>query len=538
MIIKSSSYNGNPKLKRANVELEFSPEEIKEYIKCSKDPIYFIKTHCKIVNVDLGLINFGLWDFQEDMVQQFENNRYVICKLPRQVGKTTTVAAYFMWKILFNENYSVAILANKAAQAREILSRIQLMYEHLPRFLQVGVVEWNKGSIELENGSKILAAATSSSATRGGSFSAIYLDEFAFVPNNIQEEFFAAVYPTISSGKTTKVLITSTPNGLNLFYKIWIDSEEGRNNYTRISVHWSDVPGRTKEWAEEQIRNTSQEQFNVEFETNFIGSSMTLISGDVLRRLVHRNPVGNFNTIKIYKEPDPAGTYIIVADVARGVGGDYSAFVVFDVTQFPYQQVAVYRSNLVSPLIFPNFIFSAAKHYNNALVLIETNDIGGQVADILHYDLEYEGVISSTNSGRDGQVVGGGFSGGFHFGVRTTKSVKRIGCANFKSLVEGDQLIINDYQTIYEMSRFSQKGQSYEAEEGHDDMVMCCVLFSWLTNQAYFKAITENDVRLSLYEKNVQMIEEEMIPFGIFDDGNEPADNIEPAPVYRNEFSW
>jgi hypothetical protein len=265
---------------------------------------------------------------------------------------------------------------------------------------------------------------------------------------------------------------------------------------------------------------------------------MTLISAVVLRRLVHRNPVGNFNTIKIYKEPDPAGTYIIVADVARGVGGDYSAFVVFDVTQFPYQQVAVYRSNLVSPLIFPNFIFSAAKHYNNALVLIETNDIGGQVADILHYDLEYEGVISSTNSGRDGQVVGGGFSGGFHFGVRTTKSVKRIGCANFKSLVEGDQLIINDYQTIYEMSRFSQKGQSYEAEEGHDDMVMCCVLFSWLTNQAYFKAITENDVRLSLYEKNVQMIEEEMIPFGIFDDGNEPAENIEPMPVYKDEFSW
>jgi len=270
----------------------------------------------------------------------------------------------------------------------------------------------------------------------------------------------------------------------------------------------------------------------------FLGSSMTLISAVVLRRLVHRNPVGNFNTIKIYKEPDPAGTYIIVADVARGVGGDYSAFVVFDVTKFPYQQVAVYRSNLVSPLIFPNFIFSAAKHYNNALVLIETNDIGGQVADILHYDLEYEGVISSTNSGRDGQVVGGGFSGGFHFGVRTTKSVKRIGCANFKSLVEGDQLIINDYQTIYEMSRFSQKGQSYEAEEGHDDMVMCCVLFSWLTNQAYFKAITENDVRLSLYEKNVQMIEEEMIPFGIFDDGNEPAENIEPMPVYKDEFSW
>lgn len=536
----SNFYLGNPNLKKANVPLQYTQEEIQEYIKCAKDVVYFIKKYCMIINVDEGLVHFDLWDFQKEMIETFEDNRYCICKMPRQVGKTTTVAAYLLWNILFKENYAIALLANKAVQAREILGRLQLMYEHLPTFMQTGVLVWNKGTIELENGSKVEASSTASSAIRGKSFNLIYLDEFAFVPNNIQEEFFASVYPTISSGKTTKVLITSTPNGLNLFYKLWIDSEEGRNNYKRVSVHWSDVPGRTKEWAEEQIRNTSAEQFRVEFECEFIGSSNTLISPHILRRLVHLNQInGDGQAIKIYIPPSKTGKYIVVVDVSRGIGGDYSAFVIFDVGSTPYRVVATYRSNVISPLIFPNIIYEGATTYNQALILVETNDIGAQVADILHHDLEYEGLISATNNGRDGQVIGGGFSSSFHFGVRTTKSVKRIGCSNLKTLVEGDQLILNDYQIIYELSRFSQKGTSYEAEEGHDDMVMCCVLFSWLTHQPYFKEITESDVRRSIYERNIELIEEEILPFGIYDDGNEEDDSIEePIQYNRNEFVW
>ena len=260
----SENYLGNPRLKKADTKINYTPDQVEEYIRCADDPIYFIKTHCKIVNIDEGLVNFDLWGFQEEMILSFEDNRFVICKMPRQVGKTTTVAAYMLWKILFNEEYSVAILANKDRQAREILGRIQLMFEHLPRWLQMGVSEWNKGNIKLENGSEILASATSSSAIRGTSQNMVYLDEFAFVPTNIQDEFFASVYPTISSGQTSKVLITSTPNGMNMFYRIWTEAEEGRNEYARVDVHWSQIPGRDEAWREQTINNTSEDQFRQE----------------------------------------------------------------------------------------------------------------------------------------------------------------------------------------------------------------------------------------------------------------------------------
>lgn len=516
----AETYLGNPNLKKSNVAIEWTPYELSEYVKCSKDQVYFIKNYCKIVNVDRGLIHFELWDFQEKMVKTFESNRYTICKMPRQVGKTTTVAAYMLWKILFTENFNVAILANKMMQAREILSRIQLMFEYLPKYMQMGVKEWNKGNIELENGSKILAAATSSSAVRGGSFNLIYLDEFAFVPSNIQEEFFASVYPTISSGKSSKVVITSTPNGLNLFYKLWVDSEEGRNTYARVDVHWSNVPDRDHNWMVEQVKNTSEEQFRVEFECEFLGSSMTLIHPAKLRSLVFRPPITQQENINIYHQPSQNELYTIVVDTSRGSGGDYSAFVVFKAKP-PYEVCAVYRNNMISPLLYPNIIYSAAKFYNSAMVLVETNDIGQQVADILHHDLEYEYIMFTTNNGRDGQTLSGGFNGSLHFGVRTTKQVKRIGCANLKTLIEKDQLIINDYETIQELSRFSQKGTSYEAEEGHDDLVMCCVLFAWLTAQPYFKEVTDVDIRQILYDENQKMLDDQMLPFGIYDDGIE-----------------
>jgi hypothetical protein len=528
----SEFYLNNPRLKRSNVKVEYTAEQLEEYITCSEDPIYFIKTYCKIVNVDQGLINFRLWGFQEEMIRKFETDRFVICKMPRQVGKTTTVAAYLMWKILFTENYNIAILANKDRQAREILSRVQLMFEHLPKWLQMGVVEWNKGNIELENGSKILASATSSSAIRGGSFNLVYLDEFAFVPTNIQDEFFASVYPTISSGQSSKILITSTPNGMNMFYKIWVDSEEGRNTYGRVDVHWSQIPGRDDKWKAETIANTSEDQFRVEYECEFLGSSNTLIHPSKLRALAYKTPLTqNELGLKYYDTPEKNAIYAIVVDTSRGLGGDYSAFIVVQVTTVPYKVVATFRNNMISPLIFPNIIYETATHFNNALVLVETNDIGQQVADILHYDMEYEGVFVTANSGRTGQTLSGGFATTTHYGVRTTKQVKRIGCSALKTLVESDKLIIHDYDIINELTRFSQKGQSYEAEDGHDDLAMCCVLFGWLTSQPYLKELTDVDIRQKIFDQNAQMFEEEMLPFGIYSSGDSIADAEINQPI-------
>ena len=535
----SEYYLGNPHLKKSNVSLEYTPEQIEEYIKCSEDPIYFVKNYCKIINVDLGLVGFDLWPFQQQMVTKFEDNRFVICKMPRQVGKTTTVASYLLWKSLFSANYNIAILANKDTQAREILSRIQLMFEHLPKWLQMGVVEWNKGNIELENNSKILASSTSSSAVRGGSFNLVYLDEFAFVPSSIQEEFFASVYPTISSGSTTKVIITSTPNGMNLFYKLWADSEEGRNAYIRHDIHWSEVPGRDDKWREETISNTSEDQFRQEYECEFLGSANTLIHPSKLRMMVYKEPIKrNDIGLKVYEEPDNATIYAIIVDVARGAGQDYSAFIVVNVSTVPYKMVATFRNNTMSPLIFPNIIFDTARLYNNALILIETNDIGQQVADILHYDLEYDNLLVSANNGRSGQSLSSGFGTTAHYGVRTTKQVKRIGCAALKTLVESDKFLIQDYHTIYELTRFVAKGQSYEADEGNDDMAMCCVLFGWLTTQPYLKEITDVDIRQNIIEQNLRMLEEEMLPFGLISSGDEISDAVinNPDKEFEDEF--
>lgn len=535
----SNNYLGNPRLKRANVAIEFGPERVQEYVKCSEDPVYFILTYCKIVNVDKGLIPFHLWKFQKEMILSFEENRFVICKMPRQVGKTTTVGAYLLWKILFTPAYSIAILANKDRQALEILSRIQLMFEHLPDWLQMGVNEWNKGNIELDNGSKILASATSSSAVRGGSYNLVYLDEFAFVPSNIQEQFFASVYPTISSGQTSKVLITSTPNGMNLFYKIWVDSEEGRNSYARVDVHWSKVPGRNDAWAEEQVRNTSQEQFRQEFECEFLGSSNTLIHPGKLRAMAYRTPIKqNDMGLKVYDEPEEKIIYAMIVDTSRGAGADFSAFIVVNVSTTPYKIVSTFRNNLISPLLYPNIIHDVAMHYNNALILVETNDIGQQIADILHYDLEYENMLVSANSGRSGQTLSGGFASTTHYGVRTTKQVKRIGCGTLKTLIESDKFIIEDYDTIYELSRFSLRGTSYEAEEGHDDLAMCCVLFGWLSTQPYLKEITNIDIRKKIVEQNEEMLENEMLPFGLITCGDEDVDISMNSPFEKigNEF--
>jgi len=517
----TSSYLGNPLLKRANVSVEWTEETISEYQKCMEDPLYFVQNYIKIVSLDEGVIPFDLFPFQKEIIGTIHNNRFTICKLPRQSGKTTTLVAYILHYVLFNSNINVAILANKAATARDILARLQLAYENLPKWLQQGVLSWNKGSLELENGSRIVASATSSSAVRGGSYNMIFLDEFAFVPHNIAEDFFSSVYPTISSGKSTKVVIISTPNGMNLFYKLWSDAENQINSYVPIEVHWSEIPGRDEKWKTETIANTSAEQFSREFECNFLGSTNTLIHPTKIRTMAYRNPIKSNVGLDVYENPIEGNTYFLVADVARGLSNDYSAFIVFDVTTVPYKISAKYRNNEIKPMLFPNIISEIAKAYNTAHVLVEVNDIGEQVAHALQFDLEYGNLIMAAMRGRAGQILGGGFSGGkAQLGVRTSKAVKSTGCSNIKQIIETDKLIIQDYDLITEWSTFVQRGQSYEAEEGHtDDLAMCCVIFGWAVQQQYFKELTNDDIRARLFLEQQSQIEQDMAPFGFIDDG-------------------
>ena len=514
-------YLGNPLLKKANVPVEWTEEQILEYKKCMEEPLHFIQNYIKIVSLDEGLVPFKMFPFQKDMVGTIHQNRFTICKMPRQSGKSTTLVSYILHYILFNPNMNVAILANKASTARDILSRLQLAYENLPKWLQQGVMSWNKGSLDLENGSRVVASSTSSSAVRGGSYNMIFLDEFAFVPQNVAEDFFSSVYPTISSGKSTKVIIVSTPNGMNLFYKLWVDAENGRNSYNVIDVHWSEVPGRDEKWKEETIANTSKEQFQREFECEFLGSSNTLIHPAKIKSMPFHNPIQSNAGLDMYEKPKQEATYVLVADVARGTSNDFSAFIVFDVSTVPYKIVAKYRNNEIKPLLFPNIIHDVAKAYNQAYIMVEVNDIGEQVATALQFDLEYENLIMASMRGRAGQIVGGGFSGGkAQLGVRTTKAVKKLGCSNIKQIIETDKLIINDYDLIAEFSTFILKGQSFEAEDGHtDDLAMCCVLFAWLVEQTYFKELTDDDIRARMFAEQQHQLEQDMAPFGFFDDG-------------------
>ena len=518
----AETYLGNPNLKAVGQNVEWTEESIKEYKKCWEDPEHFIQNYVRVVHVDKGLISFDMYPYQKKMINTFINDRFVICKMPRQTGKSTTIISFLLHYILFNESVNCAILANKLATARELLSRLQLAYEHLPKWMQQGVVVWNKGNIELENGSKILAAATSSSAVRGSSFNIIFLDEFAHVPNNIADQFFTSVYPTISSGETTKVFIVSTPLGLNMFYKLWVDAEEGRNNYTPIDVHWAEVPGRDEKWKQETIKNTSELQWNQEFECEFIGSTLTLIAPSKLRTMTFKNPIHSRNGFDIFEEPKPNKMYCVIADTAQGKEQDYSALSVFDISEIPYRQVAKYRDNTISPMLYPNVIYQIGMQYNTAWLLVEVNDVGANVAETLHFELEYENIMMCSMHGRAGQKLGGGFGKNAQLGIRTSKQLKRIGCAALKDMIETDKLIIYDFDTLAELTTFASKHNSYEAEEGsHDDLAMTLVIFAWLVQQQYFKDLTDLDIRKQMYKDQMEALEQDMLPFGIIDDGQE-----------------
>jgi hypothetical protein len=529
-------YLGNPLLKKPGTQVQWTEEQIQEYVKCSKDPVYFVKNYVKIISVDEGLVPFNLYPFQKHMVETMHKNRFTIAKLPRQSGKTTTVVSYFLHYILFNEDVNIAILANKGSLARDILGRLQLAYENLPKFLQQGIKIWNRGDIHLENGSKIVAASTSSSAVRGGTYNMILLDEFAFVPKNIADEFFSSVYPTISSGNTTKVIIVSTPCGMNHFYKMWEDAREERNMYKPIEVHWRDVPGRDDKWRDETIANTSKEQFQQEFECEFIGSINTLISATKLKSMVFKAPLETHSDMSVYDPPEEGHVYTLIVDVSHGEGLDYSAFSIIDCSEIPYKQVATYRSASIAPMLYPTIIQNAAQKYNDAFIFVEVNDIGQQVATILHHDLEYENMLTVVQKGRAGQILSGGFGQGqAQLGIKTTKKVKQIGCLNLKSLIEDDKLLLKDFDTIAELTSFVSRGYSYEAEPGHnDDLAMTLVLFSWLATQPYFKELTDLDLRKRLNDEKMQFIEDQLLPFGFIDSGSVE----EEVAVDRGDDAW
>lgn len=526
--MSTDGYKGNALLKKMGTELTWTAKQINEIKKCAADPIYFVKTYLKVIDVDKGLIPIALRTYQEKMINNFHNTRRTIVTTCRRSGKSTAVCGYLLWYILFNDEKTVALLANKGDTARELLNIIQIAYQNLPTWLQHGVLEFNKGSFVLENRSRIIAAATASDAIRGFTISLLYIDECAFIEN--WEDFSRSVLPTITSGKETKIILVSTPNGMNFYYNIWKGALNGTNGYSHVMVHWTEVPGNDEKWFKEtmELLNNDETAFNQEYNVEFLGSTHTLISGKKLKELTWIDPIeqdfkDDYGQLDIFIAPKPNHTYVATVDVSRGQGLDAQAFSIIDVTEIPYVQVAKYKNNRLPPLVYPNVIEQTAKRYNNAFVLVEINDIGQQIVDILHYELSYENILKLSTKGKQGQNISGGYKKQFQFGVRTTTPVKRIGCSNLKALVESNKLLLNDYDTVYELSTFVSTKESFAAEEGHkDDLAMTLVLFGWLVNQRVFKETVNTDIRVVLEKEQMEIMDMEYLPPPIKSNGLEP----------------
>jgi len=516
---KTNFYNGNPFLPKENLPKSYTDYEMEEIRKCMEDPIYFARNYIKITHVDKGIIPLDLYDFQEEFIQKCVEFRNVVSVQARQSGKTTTAAAYLLHALVFSNDKTMAILANKAATAREILRRIKGFFELLPDFLKPGVKEWNKTSISLDNGCILIAEASSSDNIRGKSISILFLDELAFITD--WEEFSASVLPTLSSGTTTKLIIASTPYGLNHFYEIVEGARKGTNGYGLVEVPWDRVPGRDEEWKQKTLEqlNFDIPKFEQEYEIQFMGSSGTLISGAHLKLLEYKRPILTSENIKIYEDFKQGNQYVILVDTAEGKLLDYSAFSVIDISEIPYKQACTYRSNEINPYDYAAIIFEIAKRYNNPNILIELNNPAGTiVSEELFWNFEYENLLMTSSSvGRGGKRLSSGFGGqNIDRGIMINQSVKSSGCSLLKILIEQNKLIINDKETIEELYVFSRKGKSYQAEEGkHDDMVMGLVLFAWLINQEYFKELMEQNISKELREKSSQDIEDFISGLGI-----------------------
>ena len=513
----NDGYLGNNLVKRAGVETKYTDEELQEYIKCSHDPVHFIESYCSIISLDEGLVKFKLRGYQQSLIEHYNDNRFNVVLASRQSGKSITSCAYLLWYLLFNPEVTVAVLANKGVIAREMISRIVTMLESVPFFLQPGVKILNKGNIEFGNDSKVVAAATSSSSIRGLSINLLYLDEFAFVEN--AEEFYTSTYPVVTSGKQSKVIITSTANGVgNMFYKIYESAVHDQSEYKHFLINWFDVPGRDEEWKKETIANTSEAQFEQEYGNSFLGTGNTLINSNTLLGLMSKEPDWNKDGVKVYEKPKEGHTYITTVDVSKGRGIDYSTFTIMDISVKPFRQVCTYRDNMISPMLFPDLIAKYTKPYNESLVIIENNAEGGMVATQLHYDIEYPNVFVQ------------GMSKAEDIGVTMTKRIKRIGCSTLKELLEENRMTICDRDGITELMTFISKGNSFEADRGfHDDMVMNLVLFSWFVTTEHFYHLTDRQVKELLYAEQQKTIEDDILPPGIFDTGQNNTESFVDA---------
>ena len=520
MVNKNTTFHGNPLLKSAREQVALTKEHIEELRKCMNDPAYFSEKYVKIVNIDTGLQNIKLYPYQKRLLKGMHENRQTIILSCRQSGKTTIVVNYILHFILFNEDKEVCLLANKGSQAREIMSRIQLAYTHLPKWLQSGVVAYNKSSIELENGCKLVAAATSSDAVRGRSFAMVFIDEVAFIPKNVFDKFWTSTFPTISSGKNSKLILVSTPNGRNAFYDFWKNAIDGKSDMCPMEVNWWDVPGRDEEWRKNILKNITQEQFNVEYGNSFDASSDTLISPDMFGRLERnvQQPEHATKVMRIYEPPQEGRQYLATVDCAD-VGADFSTISVIDITEFPWRQVAVYGDDSISHLSLPQIIVNICTKYNMADVLVESNEIGNTVLYILNYDKEYENIIRTFD--KSGKPV---------IGQKTTSKTKSVGCARFKDMVESEKLIIRDHKTFGELRHFCLSGTSYEAEQGfHDDYVMGLVNLAYYASTPQFKSKYENNFSDEFQREFDEKIMEELMPLPIFSSRMGISDDVDTS---------
>jgi len=522
-------YNGNSQVKRDGISQNFTAHEIGEYKRCIADPAYFARTYCRVINLDRGLVPFDLYPYQEKMFRHFSDNRFSIVLACRQSGKSLSVVMWLLHYAIFNPDKTIAILANKGATAREMLARITLALEYLPFFIQPGCKTLNKGSITFSNNSRIIAASTTGNSIRGMSVDVLALDEFAFI--NDADTFYTSTYPVISSGKKSKVIITSTINGVgNLFYRLWQGALQAVNDFKPFRVDWYDVPGRDEAWRRQTIANTSELQFAQEYGNQAIGSTDTLITGDALLALKASEPIRHHDSgnLKIYHEPAVGHSYVMMADVARGRGQDYSTATIIDMTSRPFCQVASYRDNMISPLMLPDVLVKMAKRYNNALLIIENNDAGLLVCNAVYHELEYENTFVEST------VKSGGI------GVTMTKRVKRTGCSNLKDLIEARKLEILDLHTIQELTTFESNGESYAAADGcHDDLAMNLVLFAWFLSTP-FAELGDNAFKEMLFAEKLKAMEDDMVPPGVFH--SDPEDKPESSRIYEDmvarEQAW
>jgi hypothetical protein len=522
--MSNDTYQYNHLVKKDGVVQEWTKDEVVEYAKCMSNPAYFAETYVKVISLDRGLVPFNLYPYQKSMFNHFNNNRFNIVLACRQSGKSISSVAYLLWYAIFNPEKTIAVLANKGSTSREMLGRITLMLENLPFFLQPGCKTLNKGSIDFSNNSRIVAASTSGSSIRGMSVNLLYLDEFAFVER--ASEFYTSTYPVVSAGTDTKVIITSTANGIgNIFHKIWEGANQGVNEYVPFRVDWYDVPGRDEKWKAETIANTSVLQFDQEFGNTFFGTGDTLINAQTLMQLRAKQPKSyrENGDLLIYEETVTEHEYVMTVDVSKGRGQDYSTFTIIDISVKPFQQVAVYRCNTISPLLFPNIIYKYAKVYNEAYVVIEANDQGSLVCNGLYQDLEYENMhVESVTKNK--------------MGIEITRKTKRIGCSGIKDLLEEGKLEIHDENTIMEISTFIAKGVSYEASDNnHDDLMMNLVMFGYFATGTYFNDITDINMKEMLFNQKMQDIDDDLVPFGFHDDGSDLIDLLEAQEEMKDK---